>query len=713
MANRIALAMGLIVAFVCVFVVVELTRKERDHLINAKTTAATMVADLFAASISPALDFKDPQAVNEGLRALGRNREVVYAVVWSSDSDTPLGQIGSAGGRTAIAKPKRAPSTTVFDDTIELVREVTAPSGQSVGTALIRVSLERENASLADAEARIIGVSAGISAAVGLLLIAFVRRMVTTPLGRLAGAARRLGRGERLVLDDSGDDEVAHLARTFNYMASAIADREQRLTSASQRLQGVLDHTGQAIIVFGPDGRLTGVWSRLAEVLFRDRIAPGKDVVEVVYPAGSATRIEREAFREWLDVALGADAPAWDELVPFAPKTAIVEQEDGARTLELEFRTAPSEGGAPRILLLATDVTERRNLERTVARKDREHARQIAAMRRLATGGGQAMVRFLETARSRLAHAEKALGAGAHLLRPVAEQVFQVLHTLRTEARSFELSEVEATLAAGERDLAVFRDVGDPDGRALAAVRRCLAESRGALHRAEELFVQESPIGRAVLDQITVNRADVAELAGLTAGRSDRVAAIAARLAARPFGECTLALVDSFPTWARQLDKLAELEVQGRDVRVPEALAAVLGGVLGHLVRNALAHGVEAPAERERAGKTLRAVVRVSCVEDPKGPEIAVEDDGAGFPLAALQRRARELGVVNGGATVRAEELAFEAGLSTAGSVSDMSGYGVGLGAVRAELAEIGYSIVLSSTSGAGSRVVLRPTENT
>jgi chemotaxis protein histidine kinase CheA len=222
-----------------------------------------------------------------------------------------------------------------------------------------------------------------------------------------------------------------------------------------------------------------------------------------------------------------------------------------------------------------------------------------------------------------------------------------------------------------------------------------------AIDLAEQMFVEASPIGRAAMQQITVNRTDVARLCELVADNTEELGELATRLASRPFGEAVATLADRVPTWAEAERKRARLEVNGKDVLVPPSLARVLTGVLVHLVRNAVAHGIEPITERERAGKPPVGVVHVFCQTGDQGPTVVVEDDGCGIDMeneASGTRPASE------------SESIFLPGFSTAPKNTDLAGRGVGLAAVRAELREAGYHVLVRSEMGKGARFELSPT---
>jgi chemotaxis protein histidine kinase CheA len=365
-------------------------------------------------------------------------------------------------------------------------------------------------------------------------------------------------------------------------------------------------------------------------------------------------------------------------------------------------------------MLLATDVTEQRRLERAVEEQEEEHARSMAAMRRLLAGGAHLFVSFTERAREQIGTCLAELGTTPREMnRAELDAVFRRAHTMKSEARAFDLRGLEAQLGFAEDLLATLRDAahasgvtftGETHARLLDALQR----SDDAVLGAREDFVSVSPVGRAALDQMAVQRSDVEELVALVSGEEGAIARAVERLAARRFGESTATLADMVPAWAARENKQVNLDIDGRDVRVPPGLARILGGVLVHLVRNAIAHGVETPLERTREGKQPFATVKVAATDGSGGPTIMVEDDGRGLDDAQILARARALGLDD---TAPPSELVFAPGLSTRDGADALAGRGVGLDAVREDLGGAGYGIRVESAAGKGTRYVVSARE--
>jgi chemotaxis protein histidine kinase CheA len=125
------------------------------------------------------------------------------------------------------------------------------------------------------------------------------------------------------------------------------------------------------------------------------------------------------------------------------------------------------------------------------------------------------------------------------------------------------------------------------------------------------------------------------------------------------------------------------------------------------MIRNAIAHGIEVPLERERGGKAPIGRIRIVCSTDKGHVGVVVEDDGAGIDVEGLRERA----LAGGGRAPEVDrdvDLVFAAGVSTSKYRDELSGRGVGLIAARKELATVGYRIEVASERGRWTRFAVR-----
>jgi two-component system chemotaxis sensor kinase CheA len=174
---------------------------------------------------------------------------------------------------------------------------------------------------------------------------------------------------------------------------------------------------------------------------------------------------------------------------------------------------------------------------------------------------------------------------------------------------------------------------------------------------------------------------------------------------------------DAFPASVREiargLGKEVELVIQGAETELDRRIVDEVGEPLVHLVRNAMDHGIEAPADREKAGKPRRGRLGIKAWSAEGAIFVEVEDDGRGIDPEKLRRAAVAKGVHTQEEAARlsdaqAMELIFLPGFSTKENVSELSGRGVGMDSVRVGIGRLGGSVSIHSRSGGGTRVVCR-----
>lgn len=144
---------------------------------------------------------------------------------------------------------------------------------------------------------------------------------------------------------------------------------------------------------------------------------------------------------------------------------------------------------------------------------------------------------------------------------------------------------------------------------------------------------------------------------------------------------------------ARELDKKASLEIKGGEVELDRSVLEKMTAPFEHLLRNSLAHGVESAADRIRAGKPETGAIRIEARQEGNEIVLTLGDDGAGFNLEAIRRRAVQMGKLREGSDItpaRLADMIFEPGFSTAREVTQVAGRGVGLDVVRNEIAGLG-----------------------
>jgi two-component system chemotaxis sensor kinase CheA len=160
------------------------------------------------------------------------------------------------------------------------------------------------------------------------------------------------------------------------------------------------------------------------------------------------------------------------------------------------------------------------------------------------------------------------------------------------------------------------------------------------------------------------------------------------------------------------LGKPAHLVTEGDETEADKVIVESLFEPLLHLLRNALDHGVESPDVRMAAGKPAAAIITLRARRSNDNVIVEVEDDGAGVDVARVRAVAMERALVapeilDAMSDAEALDLIFAAGFSTAGHVTQLSGRGVGMDAVRTAVERLGGRVAIESRPGAGATVRL------
>lgn len=163
---------------------------------------------------------------------------------------------------------------------------------------------------------------------------------------------------------------------------------------------------------------------------------------------------------------------------------------------------------------------------------------------------------------------------------------------------------------------------------------------------------------------------------------------------------------------SHELGKQVAFELKGTDIEVDKSVLDEIGDPVMHLLRNAIDHGIETPAQRKKAGKPTTANLVLSAERERAAVVIHVKDDGRGIASGKVLQHARDEGLVPPSRTelsgVEILELIARPGFSTAANVTRLSGRGVGLDVVATKVRSLGGSLEMSTTPGQGTTMTVR-----
>jgi two-component system chemotaxis sensor kinase CheA len=226
-------------------------------------------------------------------------------------------------------------------------------------------------------------------------------------------------------------------------------------------------------------------------------------------------------------------------------------------------------------------------------------------------------------------------------------------------------------------------------------------------------LVGEMVTVQARLSQVTVSRADpdllliAEEVERLTEELRDNTMSL--RMV--PIGTTFSRFRRLVRDLSKELGKEVELTAEGEETELDKKVIEKISDPLVHIIRNAIDHGIEPPAEREAAGKPRLGTVHLSASHTGAHIHIQIKDDGAGFNTAGIRKKAVEKGLVPKHAELSEKDilsLVFMPGFSTSDGVSSVSGRGVGLDVAKMRVEALKGIVEVDSEAGQGTTITLK-----
>jgi HPt (histidine-containing phosphotransfer) domain-containing protein len=466
---------------------------------------------------------------------------------------------------------------------------------------------------------------------------------------------------------------------------------EQKVNQRTAEMRALLEYIPQGVLSIGPGGAVEANYS-----------AHLPDVLEQKAIAGVSFRA---LFLEHLELSSDDKDQVWQAIMGSVGENSL--------TFELNSDKFPAEVGyaleghrkilkltwniecdaqqiVRRILVTMLDIT----LEITTRQELEEKNMDLSIIRELLDAGARKCVQFFSSS-------DQLLREGEHLIQTekVDSEALKILfvniHTIKGAARTLQFKELATALHAAESNYAdSIRTGSSVEPLVLNAdLRRIRAMFDRYLHVNREVLGRDSgftkvPLDREFLEGHYALLLDLGQRPGVPAELKPWLQQSRDTLAQAVFISLRAALDDilgQVGTIARDLKKeTPRLQLEVEDVLINHRQENVLKNSFLHLLRNSMDHGIEEASEREAKGKNAQAslFIRASRI----GGQLVIEywDDGRGLALSRLKERAQKLGLLSPSASpLDIANTVFQEGVSTAQNLSQISGRGIGMSAVK------------------------------
>jgi len=516
------------------------------------------------------------------------------------------------------------------------------------------------------------------------------------------------------------DEQLGKLASAFNMMLKTVKGTLSNLDALvyerSKELRLIMDNVPSGMLSIDGDGRINSERSKSADAILGVGELPGRDFLDVV---GLTKRraSERAQLEEFFDLMRKELLPDEDMagLNPF-PELELPSR-DGKEPVWVKLGYHLMQRGAgssAKILVTIEDITKQKQmaLEAEKAHNENSHLKAIAEDPEL-------FREFLAEMKKSIAESEEALamiegGSGG---RENVNKVYRGVHTVKGVAASLGLKNVVELTGGLEERLSVLREGGEIGEAFKEEVKETLArmskERENMVESVRRLLGAEEAEGSEIHLKIGLSsiKRDEAELKtmSLPAKEAKRIAEIFASLRAVPAKLAFSRVAKMAPGLIQRLGKDAKFVFEGAETPVDCEMARPINAALLHLIRNSVDHGLESPEDREKSGKELQGAVALSVSREPGLLLVKVSDDGRGIDPLAIKAAAINKGILRADEAAAlsdeaAVNLIFRPGFSTAAAITDVSGRGVGMDAVLANVREVlKGTLKVESEPGKGS----------
>jgi hypothetical protein len=491
--------------------------------------------------------------------------------------------------------------------------------------------------------------------------------------------------------------------RTADRLSRNLAEEVDRQTL---EIRSMLDHIPQGVMKLVAPGVIDAGFSRhLQTVLSLDKIA-GETLDHVLLSRSTLSADDRERIQAALNSCLGEEPLAFElNSAQLPAELRINLPAGGFKILQMTWNPVVDKAGiVTRILITCHDVTEMRRYEAEA----QEQKLELSYIQELVDVSAEKFSIFYETSVRMLDENLRLVNLNRNRNFEILKILFVNMHTIKGAARTLGFSKLTAWLHDVEQVYAVL--LKDPD---LSWDQTKLAQDVARTRDMIEYYkrVNEQKLGRVIekTSKVSVDREFLVqhtqmlkriEMDAVGSGFDEALVDALAKFEELAFEDSHVVLKDiSAPAQkiAKDLGKAPpHVIISGIHCGISYQAQQLLRKVLIHIIRNALDHGIETAEERQKHGKQAEGTLTMVLAELRNRLQITISDDGRGLSLHKLERRALEMGILSATHAATVEQLAeliFYPGLSTADTLTEVSGRGIGMDAVKSFIEEAGGSI--------------------
>jgi len=583
----------------------------------------------------------------------------------------------------------------------------------------------------------VVGILVVVALAMGGLIAWRITKSVTTPITQMQVTVTEIATSQdfsrRVPVDRM--DEIGLSLVAFNAMIEKIQESSAQLKQKTADIQAMMQYIPQGILTIEHGDTVHPEFSAYLERILETSDIAGRKVMDLVF-AGSQFNAEiLSQVEAAITACIGEDAMNFEFnehlLVPEVEK----KMPDGrVKILDLNWSPITDDTDTVvRLMLCVRDVTEMKALAAEAGQQKRE----LEIIGQILAINQEKFHEFIDSSAKFLTENKQLIDAvsadgGAVTDPEVITQLFRNMHTIKGNARTYGLLHLTNMVHEAEQSYDALRknpEAGWDQEKMLDQLAGTFAAIEEYAHINEAKLGRKGPGRRGGVDKfLMVQKDQIQQALGIleTVDWNNMAAARAAitrvhnslsLIGTESIESILLGISDSLPSLAKELGKEVPLStIQDHGIVIKNQVADLIRNVFMHLYRNSIDHGIESPTERLAKGKTAAGHIQLELSLDNGRLQFKLRDDGRGLAVALIRKKAIEKGLIREDQQLSPEAIAqliFEPGFSTAEQVTEVSGRGVGMDAVKSfvEREEGSIALCFLTPESAASSDGYRPFE--
>ncbi|EIF35444.1 chemotaxis protein histidine kinase-like protein [Burkholderia sp. Ch1-1] len=665
------------------------------------------------ASLQQALALQDKDAASHAQKGLVSQANDSLQNYFSAIAETAKMK---AEGKNELAQAYLFANVAQYRDELEGIVET------------LRVEKNREkDEAITTLNATLATTTTAIAAVTGIAIIlltfigALLYRQITRPLSRMQAMMSEIASSQDFTrrVPVGRLDEIGHSIVAFNGMIEKIQESSAQLKQKTADIQAMLQNMQQGILTVIDGAVIHAEYSAYLEDIFETKDIAGRGLMDLVF---ADTDIGSDALSQ-VDAAV--HACLGEDCINFAFNQHLLVGEiskrmpDGrVKILDLSWSAITDENDViVRLMLCVRDVTELRKL----AAEASEQRRRLDMIGEILAVSEEKFHHFIESSAGFISENERIIRKHSAADHAAIAELFRNMHTIKGNARTYNLQHLTNVVHETEQS---YHELRQPDAgrswdqehlmRELTRVREAIesyakineqslgrkgkGQANEAGNSGHYVMVAREHIQHTLSMLEQTNAGELQELQSMR----DALRRTLRALGSESVRDALSGVLDSLPSLASELGKPApSVRIDDNGYRLRGEAGGTLNNVFMHLLRNSMDHGIETAETRSAHGKAPAGSIRIEVGLDSGALQITLSDDGRGLALERIRGIATERGWIGPDDTLSDEAIAdfiFRPGFSTAETVTELSGRGVGMDAVRDFLKRANGSIELRFT---------------